>query len=489
MKKGKHLAGIISIAMILSCLTTGIASSQSYVPPDEPPYKGIELTVLCDSGHNFIPWVSKTDPELNNVPRIEHLLGVKLNCVAKSPDLFPTIMADLVSGAGHYNIIVYFPPHNGDLMGGDWLVPLNDYIKKYPVFWSDIYPIYRYLYCMWGDKIYALPYDGDVLMLYYRKDLFSDPKIRSKFKEKYGYDLAPPKTYKEYNDIARFFTGWDWDHDGKPNYGTIEDVKDLGYGPWLTRFASTGGVFFDENMNPQINTPGGVQALKDYKVAVECAPPGAMQFGATQVFKSFLDGLTAMTLTWPDIGPWVGTGKYKVKPNQVGFALVPGYVVKGKLIRRAWTGVGRVMAISKLTPPEKREAAFRVIAYMASPAVSLRYTTNGKTGENTFRRSHDMTPALWHDRYPELKDYMKAKMLNTEHGYPDIYLTGEADYINTLTTHIQDYLRGKGTAKEALDATVEDWNRITERIGREKLKKQWAQEIKLFKRLGIWIEE
>lgn len=489
MRIGKYLAASVSVVMILGFIATGVALSQAYVPSEEPPYKGIELNFICDSGHNFNPWVSEEFPELNNVPRIEALLGVKLTGTPKSPDdVFPTVMADLRSGAGHYNIVVYFPPKNGDLMAGNWLVPLNDYIKKYPVDWHDIYPIYRYLYCMWGDKIYALPYDGDVLILYYRKDIFNNPAIKAKFKEKYGYELAPPETYKQYNDIARFFYGWDWDNDGKANYGTIEDVKDLGYGPWLTRFASTGGVFFDGNMSPQINTPGGVQALKDYKVAVDSAPPGAMAFGAVAVFESFLGGHTAMCLTWPDIGPWVGTGKYPVKPEQTGYALVPGYEVNGKLNRRSWTGVGRVMAISRLTPPEKREAAFQVIRYMASPAVSVRYTTHGKTGENTFRRSQDMTPALWHDKHATLKEYMDAKRLNTEHGYPDIYLTGQDEYIDALTRHIQEYLVGKGSAEEALDKTVKEWNEITDRIGREKLKVQWKEQIKLFERLGIRVK-
>ncbi len=481
----------VILGLILLAIPIMAEAEEPYLPPEEPPYKGIKLNFICDSGHNFNPWIAPEIPELNNVPRMEHLLGVKLEGTPKSPaDVFPTIMADLLSGAGEYNILVYFPPHNGDLMGGNWLVPLNDYIKKYPVYWHDIYPIYRYLYCMWGDNIYALPYDGDVLILYYRKDIFNDPEIKTRFKREYGRELAPPKTYKEYNEIAKFFNGWDWDGDGKINYGTIEYyAKDMGYGYWLTRFASTGGVFFDEDMNPMINTAGGVQALKDFKTSLDNAPPGALAMGAVQVFESFLGGLTAMCITWPDIGPWVGTGKYPVKPEQVGYALLPGYEVKGKLIRRSWVGVGRVMAISKLTPPEKREAAFQVIRYMASPDVSIRYVSHGQTGENTFRRSHDMNPALWQHKHATLKEYMDAKRINSEHGYPDIYITGEDEYIDALSRHIQNYLTGKESAEGALNAVAKEWNQITNRIGREKLKAQWSAQIKLFKKLGVWVEE
>ena len=36
---------------------------------------------------------------------------------------------------------------------------------------------------------YAIPYDGDVNIFYYRKDLWEDPKEQAAFKAKYGYDL------------------------------------------------------------------------------------------------------------------------------------------------------------------------------------------------------------------------------------------------------------------------------------------------------------
>src|SRR5438093_60590 len=59
---------------------------------------------------------------------------------------------------------------------------------------------------MYNGKIYGLVVDGDVLVTYYRKDLFEDPDNQAAFKAKYGHDLAPPKSYKEFGDIACFLT-------------------------------------------------------------------------------------------------------------------------------------------------------------------------------------------------------------------------------------------------------------------------------------------
>jgi len=58
----------------------------------------------------------------------------------------------------------------------------------------------------WGPTVYALPYDGDGHMLYYRKDLVApDSPYAAEFKAKYGYPLAEPVTWSQYYDIAEFF--------------------------------------------------------------------------------------------------------------------------------------------------------------------------------------------------------------------------------------------------------------------------------------------
>ena len=41
-------------------------------------------------------------------------------------------------------------------------------------------------------KTYALVVDGDVHLLYYRKDIFEDPENMEAFKAEYGYDMPVP---------------------------------------------------------------------------------------------------------------------------------------------------------------------------------------------------------------------------------------------------------------------------------------------------------
>jgi multiple sugar transport system substrate-binding protein len=55
-------------------------------------------------------------------------------------------------------------------------------------------------------KYYAYPTEGDAVGWAYRKDLFEDPDEMAAFKAEYGYDLAPPETWDQLMDIAKFFT-------------------------------------------------------------------------------------------------------------------------------------------------------------------------------------------------------------------------------------------------------------------------------------------
>jgi len=458
---------------------------------------GIEITFACDAGHNFLPFVDAEEAERgghygqNQAPKIEKALGVKLSGEEVDPGTeFSIYMADL-RGAGKYNIIVYFPTYNGDIMGGGWAVPLDPFIEKYMINLSDLPPVYRFLYCSWGGKTYALPYDGDFHALYYRKDIFQDKDIRSKFKEKYGRELEPPTTYDEYLRVAEFFNGWDWDKDGEEEYGTVEDFKDLTWGIFFDRFASLGGLWFDEDMNPLVPNDAAIKALGDLRKALDFMPPGTLEFGALQVFDSMTKGVTAMTLTWPDVGPRAGSGEFPVKGDQVGTALVPGYMVNGELKRFSWTGVGRVMIITVNTPENKREAAFRVMKWMWDTSVI--WVPSGLNGEDPFAYSQTSPGALphWELANPAwsrdgILDYLRAAELNYSHGYPDLYLPGAAQYTDVLSRYIMLAVTDQMKPKDAIDSVVQEWKKITKDLGEDKQKELWRQQIIEYKRAGIW---
>ena len=92
--------------------------------------------------------------------------------------------------------------------------PLEPYIKKLnlQLDLDDIAKEYRSTNMYWGGTLYAMPLDGDIHIMFYNKVAFERPENKQKFKEKYGYDLAPPQTWKQWDDHGSLFSwlgmGW-----------------------------------------------------------------------------------------------------------------------------------------------------------------------------------------------------------------------------------------------------------------------------------------
>mgnify|MGYP000181741970 CR=1 FL=1 len=52
----------------------------------------------------------------------------------------------------------------------------------------------------------CVPYDPSIQLLFYRRDLFTDPTYKRMYYEDFREELAVPKTFRDYNRVASFFT-------------------------------------------------------------------------------------------------------------------------------------------------------------------------------------------------------------------------------------------------------------------------------------------
>src|SRR5688500_1257203 len=193
----------------------------------------------------FVPWTSYADRFLN-----------ELNSQGKLCDL---IVGDSqwIGGAaenGHY-------------------VKLNDFFEKEGISMDDFLPATVYAYSTWPKgtpNYWALPAMGDALGWVYRKDWFERPELQAEFKQKYGRDLAPPKTWTELKDVAEFFQGRDID--GKKVYGaaifTERGSEGITMGvtaalySWGFKYEAEPGSY---RMEGAVNSPEAVEALEFYK--------------------------------------------------------------------------------------------------------------------------------------------------------------------------------------------------------------------------------
>jgi multiple sugar transport system substrate-binding protein len=421
---------------------------------------------------------------------IEQTLGVKMEFDNTPPqDSYKKDMLDFTSGIASHDLILFMPAWLADY--SQYLEPIANLEKDYGVNYAldDIMPVYRQTYVRWGGVDYTVPFDGDQHNLYYNKKAFEDEKNKADFKAAYNYDLKPPETWDEYQDVAKFFNGRDWDGSGKLKYGVAEAWQRGGYAFWWwwDKFTSMGGVPFDENMKPLINTPAGVKALEVMLNTKQYAPPGVANFGYPELEAALLKAEVPMVMQWASTGKAAMDPKQSTIVNNIGAALLPGTkMADGTIYRRPGLPTGWVAGIPKLAA--NKECAARVLEIISTPEHSLWAALDPATAVDPWRTSSYNSPE-WSSMWPENTEYSKqyANVLRqtVEMGIPDMQVPGTYEYWNAADLEISEALAGKKSAQEAMDAAAKEWDAITKRFGVDAQKKAWNTQYDALKALGI----
>lgn len=150
-----------------------------------------------------------------------------------------------------------------------------------------------------GSKLSSIPWHDGPECLVYRSDLFNDPGRRAAFHARFGRELAPPVTWQEFEETARFFT-----HPEQNLYGTVFAAFPDGHNT-LYDFAlqlwSRGGEFVSPSGTLQLVTPAAVDVLDFYRCVVRdpaLCHPQAPALDSTQSGDLFLSGQIAMMANW-----------------------------------------------------------------------------------------------------------------------------------------------------------------------------------------------
>ena len=292
-------------------------------------YAGVTVSLTYEAG------LQALDPRNFSGPMWEQLTGIKSNVVELSwPDLYSKAVAEHIAGSGAYDILDIAPMWTPSLADGGVIQPLDDYIAKYMnvADLEDYHPLYKALPTYKG-KIWGFFDDGDVFALYYRKDIFEDPKVMEAYQAKFGKALAPPTTWKEYAQIAQFIT----DNRAPNVYGAGHFRKAGSPGnqfDFLQQFRANGGQLFDENMKAQLASPAGIKTLENMIAANAASIPGNNELDAVSLWAAFLTGKVAMIYSWPPSGRMsAGYSQTAAAINfipqsqiagKVGYAVVPG---------------------------------------------------------------------------------------------------------------------------------------------------------------------
>ena len=222
-------------------------------------FSGVTLNMTYEAG------LQALDPRNFSGPMWEQLTGIKSNVVELSnPDQYSKAVAEHIAGSGAYDVLDISPAWTPSLADGGVIAPLDDYIAKYMNMadMEDYHPLYKALPTYKG-KIWGFFDDGDMFALYYRKDIFEDPKMMEAYQAKFNAPLGPPKTWEEYAQIAQFIT----DQMAPNVYGAGHFRKAGSPGnqfDFLQQFRANGGKLFGDDMKAGLVSDAGVKTLAEH---------------------------------------------------------------------------------------------------------------------------------------------------------------------------------------------------------------------------------
>lgn len=174
-------------------------------------------------------------------------------------------------------------------------------------------------------KYWALPAEVDAAGYVYRKDLFEDPEEMTAFQEKYGYALAPPKTYAQLRDIAEFFTRPDEDLYGIATWYSKEyDAITMGFQQVMWSFGASYGDPDTFKVDGYINSDKAIKALAYYKDLLQFAPAGAPNYYFSETNNEYTAGKVAMAMNYFAFFPGVlDPEKNPTSHDKSGFFIAP----------------------------------------------------------------------------------------------------------------------------------------------------------------------
>jgi multiple sugar transport system substrate-binding protein len=464
--------------------SVGCWKAPSFTDPEpELPYKGITLTMACSEAVRegglleqlARDWSARTGArvQIRSEPLDD---GTKVDLGVITP---PELSHWAVKGA-----LQELP--------GAYRSSQNKFL------WSELPLLLAEKLLRWDGKAYALPLLGEGHVLVYRTDLFAEKE--AEFEKERKRQLAPPETWEEFVQIARFFH----DNTGKPSLPPLPERADD-----LDRLFYTIAIVYDRpavseagragarapspaqedelfsfhfslaSGEPRVNRPAFVHALELLQEMQPCRPAGA----AAAPSEDFRRGASVLCLARLDALARFQAADSPVR-DRFAIAPIPGSrftfayhagergepdrkeTVPGQVNRVPYVGWGGCFGVVT-TACSHPDVAWEFLAALGNPAgTSLEVLGAAKWGAGPFRGSHLearnrnywYSYGLSNEQTGKLVDQLRHHLVSSIVNYGvRLRVPDEKDYSRAMDEELREALLHGAPAKAALDEAAKRW--------------------------------
>ncbi len=287
-------------------------------------------------------------------PQFTEKTGIKVTYVVlPENELRQKVTQDVAIGGGNYDIVTIGTYDTPFWAKNGWIISLEPYFdamsvdEKAQYDRDDIFSAVQSALSSADGELHALPFNAEGSVLFYRKDLFEEAGLEMPYEPTWQqvYEFAT-QLHKpdqgQYGIVLRGLPGWG---QNMAPFGTI-----------INAF---GARWYDNDWNPQFNTPEMKAAWEFYKkIIVDAGEPGPTTVGFTEALALMTSGKGAMWYDATTAAGFLQTPESKVK-GKIGYALAP--TDKKKNNTWFWSWALAIEASSK-----KKDAAFQFLTWATS---------------------------------------------------------------------------------------------------------------------------
>ncbi|MCC5972792.1 MAG: extracellular solute-binding protein [Rubellimicrobium sp.] len=417
-----------------------------------------------------------TQPFPDGAPSIKELwereTGIMIDIVGlPNGQEFTRVMQDISTRAGGMDIYSVEWNRLGDLAESGGIMNLDDFVAEHRPEWDD--PVDGYVNGAQGVALlneyrgssYGVSLDGDFQTWVYRTDLFGDDAEQNAFRDQFGYDLAPPRTWAQLNDIAGFFH--------RPDQGLIgsSDLRNQGWGytNWYQRYCSMAApnqFLFDDDATPLVNSEAGFLATQDYVASLGHHSADAISWGWPEQYGNFAQGGAAMTCAFSNLPKFLDNpaNEGSQVTGLIGSMLPPGTQHGDGIVSRSvlWFSLTGMVSSQSQHP----EVAYLLLQWLGSARIYSWMTANPGGYLDPFRLSCFADPLVRQTYHAYHMDNVRETVART---VPTINYPGATAFHNALDENLMAALTGAKTAEQAMADTETTWNQIVRRTGQDKI--------------------
>ncbi|MCI8525634.1 MAG: extracellular solute-binding protein [Oscillospiraceae bacterium] len=369
---------------------------------------------------------------------LAHNLRLEVDCVSYH-ELFEAITRLADTGEGAYDLYLFDVSWLEYVARRGVFLDLTDFLQQHETLRHSL--LWRNLQnCCFDGRCCGFPLVGGSHMLFYRRDLFDNPFVRRQFEAMYNAPLQVPRTWTEFNAVARFFTR---EHNpysptacGTTVIGSIHEDCALEI---LTRLWSYGGDLFDENGRPCLNSPQNIKGLQSLLETCRYAKRGIAAMTIEESFRAFGAGETAMLLSFTEYASLIRSNVEGSIISRIDCAMLPG---------RTPVNVGWNLGIAKSTPHQALAQEF--LTWLCHRRTSYYMTIlNGQSVVTYPHQNHELRKL-----FPWLALVEEGQSRSRSRRYP---IVGRSRWITPAETEMILYrmfhrlLSGKLTVWEAAE--------------------------------------